>query len=563
MNRRIFFLITSTLISCLFAATARSASLGNHLDASFSGDGKTTRRVGGNLDGATDVAVQPDGKIITIGSIVGTGSRDFLVVRYNSDGGIDTSFGDGGSVITDFGGGTDQPRAIVLQADGKIVVGGFGSLGPGSYFNLVRYNADGSLDTGFGNGGKTIASFGESSSLRGLAIQADGKIVGVGGATTVGQTTFALVRYNTNGVLDTSFSFDGQVTTSTGGYADAVVIQPDGKIIAAGGTGQFELVRYHTDGSLDTNFHGDGKVETPIGDSVNGSGIALQSDGKIVVTGGGLLNSQAILAVARYDIHGVLDPSFSGDGKVFFSPEPTTQNQFGRDVVIQPDGKIVTIGRVFGDIALIRFLGNGNVDETFGNAGLIRTDLGSDVLDQAAAIAVAPNNKLVVTAHTEISGTPGFGIARYTTNLSVPRPTADFDGDGVSDLAVFRPSNGAWYVFNSYSNTYSVFGFGLPGDIPIDGDFNGDDRNDYAVFRPSTGVWYISQTSNNQFNALQFGISGDKPVAGDYDHDGKTDVAVWRPADGNFYVFRSSDGQASVMHWGASGDIPIASAVTP
>ena len=117
-------LLIAVVNGCLVLSPARAAVLGNHLDASFSSDGKTTRRVPGNFDGATDIAVQTDGKIVVVGS-VGNTPKDFLVARYNSDGGIDTTFGqDGGAVVTDFGGGDDRPFAVVIQSDGKIIVAG-------------------------------------------------------------------------------------------------------------------------------------------------------------------------------------------------------------------------------------------------------------------------------------------------------------------------------------------------------------------------------------------------------------------------------------------------------
>ncbi|HEY0426745.1 MAG TPA: VCBS repeat-containing protein [Pyrinomonadaceae bacterium] len=148
----------------------------------------------------------------------------------------------------------------------------------------------------------------------------------------------------------------------------------------------------------------------------------------------------------------------------------------------------------------------------------------------------------------------------YGEPRAIGRHSSDFDGDGTSDMSVFRPSNGVWYILNSGSNTFTSAQFGAGGDVPADGDFDGDSRNDLTVFRPSTGTWYSLRSTNNQVQILQFGAGGDKPVAGDYDKDGKTDFAVWRPADGNYYVYRSSDSQAQISHWGANGDIPIGSA---
>jgi hypothetical protein len=137
--------------------------------------------------------------------------------------------------------------------------------------------------------------------------------------------------------------------------------------------------------------------------------------------------------------------------------------------------------------------------------------------------------------------------------------TGDFDGDGVTDTNIYRPSIGQWFVLNSGSNTVVQEPFGLNGDIPIDGDFDGDSRADVAIFRPSTGVWFFKRSSNGTTLGAQFGQNGDKPIVGDYDKDGKSDIAVWRPSNGTHFILRSStDFTTFFAHpFGINGDIPV------
>lgn len=137
--------------------------------------------------------------------------------------------------------------------------------------------------------------------------------------------------------------------------------------------------------------------------------------------------------------------------------------------------------------------------------------------------------------------------------------SGDFDGDGTSDSAVFRPSTGVWFRLNSGSNTIDQEQFGLNGDIPVDGDFDGDSRADLAVFRPSNGEWYFKRSSNGSVLGAQFGQNGDKPAVGDYDKDGKSDIALWRPSNGNYFILRSSSNFSAfnAYPFGTNGDIPV------
>jgi uncharacterized delta-60 repeat protein len=197
-------------------------------------------------------------------------------------------------------GGTDMAYSVAIQSDGKLVVAGKND----SDFAIARYNTDGSLDTSFSGDGKQTTDFGGSDYIQSIAIQSDGKIVAVGAKFYAG-FDFAMARYNTDGSLDTSFDSDGKVTTDFGNFSDVasgVAIQSDGKIVAAGKAGSgFGLARYNANGSLDTDFDSDGKVTTGFGDWDGiGAGLALLSDGRLVVAGTASLGGTSDIAIARY-----------------------------------------------------------------------------------------------------------------------------------------------------------------------------------------------------------------------------------------------------------------------
>jgi uncharacterized delta-60 repeat protein len=349
------------------------------LDPTFDGDGKVTTDFDAREDEAFAVAIQGDGKIIAAGSAFGPEAQDFALARYNPDGSLDVTFGGDGMVTSDFAGGNDRARAVIIQPDGKIVAAGvaFSAAclpcdGPASYnFGLARYNPDGSLDPTFGFVGRQVTDFvGGPDEARGVVIQADGKIVAAGVSicdpcvlpVIPVPHDFALVRYNSDGSLDTTFDGDGRVTTDFDRNDDeawGMALQPDGKIVAAGSATQssgarlFALARYATNGSLDTAFDGDGKVTTQFSEDDGARAVAIQRDEKIVAAGFTfLVSGQSVFALARYNTNGSLDTIFGGDGRV------TTD--FGtfdhaNAVALQGDGKIVAAGFSDGDFALARY----------------------------------------------------------------------------------------------------------------------------------------------------------------------------------------------------------------
>ena len=169
--------------------------------------------------------------------------------------------------------------------------------------------------------------------------------------------------------------------------------------------------------------------------------------------------------------------------------------------------------------------------------------------DQAPSLS--PDGAILYFSSSRDGSPDIYTAARVSVNRS---PTADFDGDGQTDISVFRPTDGTWHILNSGTNTYRVQQFGIINDKITPGDYDGDGRTDLAIFRPSTGIWWIQKSSDNSVSNINWGISTDKPVPADYDGDGRTDIAVYR--DGTWWI-KQSTGEISVQQFGLSSDIPI------
>jgi uncharacterized delta-60 repeat protein len=238
----------------------------------------------------------------------------FALARYNADGTLDPTFGGNGKVKTAFSIGGEAAFAnafdVAIQSDGKVVSAGTASCAEScSRYALARYNADGTLDSGFGENGEVLTSLTDGFDVgQAVAIQADGRIVAAGEAGFCCEITgsFGLVRYNADGTLDAGFSDDGVVVTNFTPVDDSaadLAIQADGKIVAAGGAGyngassSFALARYNADGTRDTSFSGNGKVRTAFAAGLNSlGGVALQVNGKIVVAGWAFDPNRFVLA---------------------------------------------------------------------------------------------------------------------------------------------------------------------------------------------------------------------------------------------------------------------------
>jgi uncharacterized delta-60 repeat protein len=265
------------------------------------------------------------------------------VVRYEPDGSLDQNFGVSGQVITDFTGGTDVINAVALQTDGKIVAAGLTQMTPTPFsfdFALVRYDTNGNLDNSFGAGGKVTTEVVANAmdEGRGVVIQPNGKIVVAGQAQTDALSDFALAGYNPDGTLDSNFGTGGRVVTHLVGNSatNALLLQPNGKLIAAGSmtssNGDFALVRYNSDGSVDGSFGSGGAVATDFqGAGEQAHALARQPDGKIVAAGFTELSTPFAtrdFALARYNGDGSLDICLQDDSSGSFLQFNSTTGEY-------------------------------------------------------------------------------------------------------------------------------------------------------------------------------------------------------------------------------------------
>ena len=385
------------------------------------------------------VAAQRDGKIIVAGYAEVGGVDQFVLVRYNSDGSLDTTLKGSGKLTTAVGKDC-HGKGVALQGDGKIVVAGYSfKAGGGQCFTVLRYTADGSLDTSFADSGKVTTNVGTKyASAESVTIQSDGKIVVAGDSFNAsGNNDFAVVRYNANGTLDMSFNETGKATADFGAhdYGRSVAVHGDGRIVVTGYTTksyeskkECALSCFKANGSLDTTFNGTGEVTTNFGGDGNAEGrsVAVQTDGKIVVIGYATAGNTEEFALARYNADGTLDTSFGDSGQVMTDVGISGSNATG--VALQKDGKIVVVGYAVNnsgtnyDFACVRYNTDGKVDQSFGDGGKVMTSVGQGD-GKANSVAVQSDGKIIVAgsvyfgdvtvAGSVYVGDSKFAVVRY------------------------------------------------------------------------------------------------------------------------------------------------------
>jgi uncharacterized delta-60 repeat protein len=495
-----------------------------------------------------------------------------ILARFDNGGVLDTSFLPFFNVGSYLNAHLWTVEAFAVQPDNKVIVSG--------QMGVKRINPDGTFDAGFN------AVFTRFEEPNDLLLLPDGKILVSG---SIHQRP--IIRLNSDGSVDPAFE-EGQAGTNFG--RSKIALQADGKIIIAGeflsmgGASRNRIARLNSDGSLDNSFNPVGGVNNRI------LTVAVQPDGKILIGGEfNMVNGFTKKNIARLNSDGSTDASFSPN---ITAPNPgSIFNLVGvASLKVLKTGKILIGGNFSAADGqprnnIARLNSDGSLDTTFdvggtGPEGIVRT------------LAVQPNGCVLVGGNfVRFNGQIRTGMARLIgggplfdfdgdgrSDISVFRPSdgnwylnqstgglstqhfgmsgdritsADYDGDGKSDLAIYR--NGDWWYINSSNGSLGLKSWGTATDIALPSDFDGDGKADFIYYRPSTGEWFRSGSLGVNMT-VQFGIGGDIPVIGDFDGDGKADPAIFRPSNGQWWYQSSTTGGAVAAQWGQSGDVPVA-----
>lgn len=442
-----------TIALLCFISFYTSAQSG-YLDLTFSEDGIYSADFGTNgFDILYDAVLQEDGKILA----TGISNNDFAVLRLLTDGTPDPEFGDDGVAYHDFNGTSDRSHAIVVQPDGRIVVAGETQINNQADFAVLRLHPDGRIDSTFGTNGWTVTDLGTTYEFPNcLALQADGKIIAAGRKADVFQSDFTMVRYHTDGKVDSLFGNNGIVGTNLREEDEvtSIAIQPDGQILLAGfasisAKGDFAVARYNPDGTLDKFFGEGGHIITDI-EGVNASDLinamVLLPDGKILAAGFANyfnLDGTADVGIVRYNENGILDPEF-GVGGVSVTRFGSSTNTYG--LAVQPDGKILVggVSNVFMEEKrwlLARFHSNGVLDEGFGTTGYTATEMPGNN-GSVTALLIQPDSRIILAGYSGANPDLDYTVARYIADFILTQTVTAITCPGANDGSITIEASG-------------------------------------------------------------------------------------------------------------------------
>lgn len=555
------------------------------LDTSFAGTGKVITSILNGEDVATAIAIQfgngtvnsPD-RLVVAGYTYNGSNRDFAVVRYNYDGTLDNTFGGTGKVVTPVGAGEDEGTAILVTGSGTtprtITVAGLSSNGTNNDFALIRYNSNGSMDTTLDGDGKLTTHVGTGDDSARAMTLSSGRLVVVGSSRTNSFDSVAVVRYNSDGSLDTTFDGDGKRTDATGlggrASAYAVAIQPDGRIVIAGDVQKnllgsnldFALARLHPNGTFDHSFGKRGQITTDFNGNDNSAvAVLVQPDGKIIAAGAGIAASGSAQSSAfiftRFHPNGTAD--ITGVATI------GTFGSRGQAVALQPDGKIVMAGYTLisntdSDFALVRFNPNGALDDSFGAGGIVTTSMGTPT-DYGSAVALQPDGRIVV------GGSAGstVAVARYLSNGAIDT-SFDFDGKAMTPIpggsamvTALAVHQGKILIARGFSGGSALVRYHADGSL--DTSFDGDGVVTNGL-RSSSGTRAMAIQNNGKivvagyanadvnfptadFAVMRFNVDGSLDAS--YGAQGKVTVDVSAGSDSGYGLALDGEGKALVV----------------
>lgn len=452
------------------------------LDASFGINGQfNTFNSGYGM--AENITATSDSKIFMLKSFT------FGLIKYNPNGTLDTTFDTDGIVTTEFEYSTDELKKIFVLPNDKIIAVGTSRYRQpnNAYFSnivLSRYNSNGSLDASFGDLGKVYSVFGENVyAIMNAFVQTDGKIL-VNAYYSVFPSYdnfYELIRYNSDGSLDTTFGTNGKITTSPGMF---YLMNPvDGKLLFDGGnylpSGDFEHIikRYTNNGSIDTTFGTGGSITNTI-NSPYDLKFALQPDGKVLVSGTSYSNSNSQFFTKRLNVNGSLDATFGINGEITTPIQGYVLSNF-----VQSDGKIVVVG-MSGGLSSLRYNANGSIDTTYGSNGIALSTF--DNYNQINSIVLQPDDKILVALglYNPYQNPSDFKVKRINADGTID---TDFGGD-----------NGITTSFyNGYNEAFSI-GLQSNNKIIVAGTTYDGINNNFALTRLNNTILNIEDISENQ-----------------------------------------------------------------
>lgn len=447
--KKVLLFILLCLVSACSSSSSSPTPTGKQqgdLDATFNGKGYALYE-GWNKDSYMGAAIQLDGKILVSTGISNGTDSDVAVLRYNADGTLDTDFATGGVFTYDGGNGNDCGRFISVDVDGPITLTGYTNNGNDVDVLVMRLNANGTLDETFGENGIVLYDAnGRDDYGRAIAVQNEGSILVAARSSGDGTSLALILKLNTTGTRDTSFGTQGVAvypgTKGNDGFRD-LALQADGKILVSGYTNTdagFEVLtaRYTADGALDPSFGTNGSVRFDGGHKNAGvRGIVIQEDGKIVVSGSTSNGADLDVLVLRYTADGSLDPEFGTEGVVIY--DSGTGNDNGRRMALQQGGKIVVVGNTHNgtdyDALVLRYDADGVTDSDFGETGVAAYNLGQGD-DWGEAVAIQRDQNMVVV------GGIGSTVTQVLTMRIIGAPEGQFQSS-VSGMITMTDDSGA------------------------------------------------------------------------------------------------------------------------